>query len=283
MNQTVVVYHANCTDGFFSAYEMYRHFGENADYIPAFYNRPMPDLSPYTDVYMIDISFSRDEMVALNDEKSKFVFLDHHATAEENLKGLEFGVFNANLCGTTLAWKYMNSSEEGKLSKETPPLLYQYVQDRDLWTKELPFIEEMTIAIDSYPKELEVWAGLEAKYGLGHELVSKLVSDGEVLLRSKLVQMDQIVQQQGKMRIQGFTVPCVNAQLYMSDVGHMLNREQPFSVVYFLTADGKVKLSFRSSPQGEDVRKIAESFGGGGHKHAAGSMVSLEEFQKMLL
>jgi len=43
-----------------------------------------------------------------------------------------------------------------------------------------------------------------------------------------------------------------------------------------------VRFSVRSPAEGSDVSEIAKTFGGGGHEHAAGFEVSLEELAQMI-
>ena len=64
-------------------------------------------------------------------------------------------------------------------------------------------------------------------------------------------------------------VPAVNTAENVSDVLNELANDQPFAVAYAYK-DRMWKCSLRSAADGEDVAAIAEQFGGGGHKHAAG-------------
>lgn len=48
------------------------------------------------------------------------------------------------------------------------------------------------------------------------------------------------------------------------------------AATYYDDSDGR-RWSLRSTPEGADVAQIAEAFGGGGHKHAAGFRMTREE------
>jgi nanoRNase/pAp phosphatase (c-di-AMP/oligoRNAs hydrolase) len=76
--------------------------------------------------------------------------------------------------------------------------------------------------------------------------------------------------------IAGYKVPTVNSGVLQSEIGNQLCTlypESPFSVVFFET-EGRKIFSLRSV--GEfDVSLIAKQHGGGGHKNAAGFVVSL--------
>jgi len=100
-----------------------------------------------------------------------------------------------------------------------------------------------------------------------------VVSQGEAILRSIHKAVDRMVKraylvnfptQHGEV-----PVPAVNTAEHVSDVLNELAKDQPFAVAYAYK-DHMWKCSLRSAADGEDVAVIAEQFGGGGHKHAAG-------------
>jgi uncharacterized protein len=72
------------------------------------------------------------------------------------------------------------------------------------------------------------------------------------------------------MQIGGHRVPVANLPAYLaSDAGHLLAEGNPFAAIYFDSAEGR-KFSLRSTDAGLDVAQIAQSYGGGGHRNAAG-------------
>lgn len=64
--------------------------------------------------------------------------------------------------------------------------------------------------------------------------------------------------------------------MYASDVAGKLADGHAFAATYYDDTDGR-RWSLRSTPEGADVSQIAEAFGGGGHKHAAGFRMTREE------
>ena len=83
-----------------------------------------------------------------------------------------------------------------------------------------------------------------------------------------------------RMNIGGYNVPvaCVPYQ-YGSDMCAILAKNEPFAAYYYDTpVDREFRL--RSAPNGMHVGKICESYGGGGHEHAAGFRVSFEKAQE---
>lgn len=71
-------------------------------------------------------------------------------------------------------------------------------------------------------------------------------------------------------------VVAVNTPILQSKVLAKLYEEHPEAVTFaWSQRNGQIHVSFRSKPgEGPDVGRLAESFGGGGHKHAAGCTVS---------
>jgi uncharacterized protein len=75
------------------------------------------------------------------------------------------------------------------------------------------------------------------------------------------------------MVIGGFDVPVANLPYTLSsDAGHLMAQNEPFAACYWDTPDGRV-FSLRSSDAGQDVSAVAKSYGGGGHRNAAGFQV----------
>ena len=78
-------------------------------------------------------------------------------------------------------------------------------------------------------------------------------------------------------RIAGFEVPIVNCpRAIVSELVGELAEGQPFAAGY--TDKGQRRSwSLRSTAAGEDVAAIAQRFGGGGHRNAAGFVTLLDE------
>lgn len=58
-------------------------------------------------------------------------------------------------------------------------------------------------------------------------------------------------------------------EVMASDAGNILCKGEAFAALWYSAKDG-THHSLRSDENGVDVSKIAEQYGGGGHKHAAG-------------
>ena len=151
-----VLYHASCADGFGAAYAAWKKLGSQAKYIPVSYHEYLPDMRENSEVYILDLSYPRDVLIDLNARMKKVIVLDHHKTAQENLRGLVFAKFDMEKSGAVLAWEYFHPDKE-------VPILLEYVQDRDLWQWNLLNSQEVNDLIWSYDRTFEEWQKLASK------------------------------------------------------------------------------------------------------------------------
>jgi nanoRNase/pAp phosphatase (c-di-AMP/oligoRNAs hydrolase) len=68
----------------------------------------MPTISDVENaaVYMLDISWDRKTILDLRERAKDLLIIDHHATAEKELGGLDFAIFDMNKSGAVLTWEY---------------------------------------------------------------------------------------------------------------------------------------------------------------------------------
>jgi oligoribonuclease NrnB/cAMP/cGMP phosphodiesterase (DHH superfamily) len=147
------------------------------------------------------------------------------------------------------------------------PMLVQLVQDRDLWKFNLPNCKEVMAAVALEYKTFGKWDYLDERLENSFELENH----GEVLLRQHQKHCADIIR--GGVRdivIDGMYGACVNCTpQFASDVGNILAKEYLFGATWHTESSGDVKFSLRSIGD-FDVSIVAEKFGGGGHKNAAG-------------
>ena len=252
---TYILFHGNCQDGFGSAYAAWKKYGDSAFYISCHYGQPLPTYIPQgSTVFMIDFSGKREEMIEWNNKYS-FQVIDHHKTAEENLKGLDFAHFDMSKSGALLAWEFFHPGTE-------VPKLLKHISDRDLWQFNLPETKAVSIALFSLPYEFNVWDKVDC---------NKLADEGFALLRYQDQLVDMIIKKSFPKKIAGHNVVVVNSTSHWSEVGNTLCKKYPdadFSASFYQDIDG-YKWSLRSIGD-FDVSAIAKKFGGGGHKNAAG-------------
>ncbi len=254
--RTAVLYHAHCADGFGAAWSAWRKLGDEARYIPVRHGAPPPELPESASVYILDFSYPRLTIEEMRERYASLQVIDHHRTAEEELRGLDYALFDLEKSGAVLSWEFFHPDEP-------VPELLRYVMDRDIWSHRLSNSREVFAALSSYPMDFAVWSGLD---------VSLLAEEGVPIVRY-LKEMVKLVCDQARLEtVAGHRVPVVNVAIHGSEVGEELLRrfpDAPFAVSYFDRADGIRQWSLRSRAD-FDVSKIARSFQNGGHSQAAG-------------
>lgn len=257
----------------------YLAYGEDADYIGVDYGKPPPKIPQDVPVRIIDFSYSREILAGLKETNPDLVVLDHHKTAQEDLRGLEHAVFDMEKSGAVLAW------EEFHPGSPVPPF-FLYLQDRDLWKFELPYSREIAAAVSSHSFDFREWAKI-------CDDVNKLHQDGIVCLRMISSAVDIMVKNSQRVIFNGtcqdvtlkthagsfgvigpnlWAGPASNASVFFSEVGERLLElypEAPFSAYYFDRGDGRRQWGMRSRKD-FDCAVIAKLFGGGGHAQASG-------------
>lgn len=272
-----ILYHANCNDGSGAALAAWMLFSdEGNEYIPVQYGSLLPDGLDGEEVVMLDFSVKRPEIIDL-DKRAKMVWIiDHHASAERELDGIEretehvVATFDMNQSGAVLAWKNFHDGQV--------PKLLQLVQDRDLWRFELNETKAVCAALQLLPDFREWRQFIDEPNLIDHYLVPR----GKAILKYLEMQSEKIlVSEQAYATIGEDTVPVYNLLGFLiSDTLHKaLDKHDwaPFVASYF-EVKGKRVYSLRSRKGSDvDVGKIAAQYGGGGHKHAAGFSVPIED------
>ena len=282
---TRIWYHGGCRDGFTAAYCAWLVLGDDAEYVPVTHGRPPPKVEEGATVYILDFSYKRPVILELIERlgpDGKLIILDHHASAEKELAGLDRHeharaiasahggrahvaiVFDMNKSGARLAWEYFNPY----YAPELCPLFVRYVEDRDLWRFDLPDSKAINAVVAVTPMTFKAWNDL-------HDLffnVPVLRARGEAILSHQDALVDRIIKSERFRSLAGHVVPTVNTCVLQSEVCARMCADSPnapFSVAYFKGADGKTYVSLRSVGD-FDVSALAAEYGGGGHRNAAG-------------
>jgi oligoribonuclease NrnB/cAMP/cGMP phosphodiesterase (DHH superfamily) len=263
MKKGICIYHGGCPDGFASAWLWWQVFRDDFEYYPGVYNQPPPDVSGRK-VVLVDFSYKRPIMEQIIKDAESVEIIDHHQSAEEDLKdlvGAKTLIFDKSHSACILTKKYLNKNHQSTNFPTTAGQLLEYIEDRDLWTLKLPSNGEFYAALRSYPQEFELWNSFN---------VACLIKEGISIRRYHLEIKKEMMKNVITRTIGGHAVPCVNAPwLFASEIAGDLAEGQPFAACYWDTPNGTT-YSLRSKENGLDVAKIAEQYQGGGHKHASG-------------
>lgn len=267
----LVIYHGNCYDGFSAAWA-FRHFLGDADYVAARYGDNPPDCSG-RDVYVLDFSYPREQMVKMHRVATRMLVLDHHKTAEADCEGLLFCIFDMEKSGCRLTWDYISASIHN--AEVPPPQWLLWVEDRDLWRFRYGDDTKNAHAyIASLPMTFKDWDALNDLDKMTDGIdPPEIVKRGQIIRRYIDTYNEKAAQESSEVDWLGHRVAVLNVPYQNASemAGVLLERfpDSDFSACYFHRADRRWQFSLRSR-SGFDVSAIAQQFGGGGHAGAAG-------------
>lgn len=273
-----VLYHANCFDGMGAYYAAWKKFGKEATYIAASYGEPTPEMEPGSILYLLDFSYSKTIVGALSLVHKQVVVLDHHKTAEADLKDLSYPnleiIFDMERSGAVIAWEYFHP-------QDSVPDLLIYIQDRDLWKFKYPESKTIGAGLRSVPFDVEKWDRIIQG---GHPALETLREQGELILTLEDTLIDKFCQEVMWGKIGGYIVPIINISTVFSEATAALltkNSKAQFSAYFYIRKDGLVQFGLRSKGD-MDVSAVATQYRGGGHKNAAGFVTDLNTLKTIV-
>jgi len=298
-DKVLVYYHDNCIDGYTSAWAARRGLiinrgvsANNISCIPIEYQSiSFLELEANTDVdaiYFVDFSVPADTLVILASKVNDVYVLDHHKTAYglyskwgfdvEKNPVMSGSIGNIHIfldlyeSGASLTWKFFFTNSYGGL-----PLLVKFVKDYDLWKFSLPDTKVINMYLRVTPKTFEDWNKLFAALSDPAEMYN-IVKQGEAIQDYHDMLVQDYVDQAEPCDIDGEIGLVVNCSgHFASDVGGALAiKSGTYGATWQQDINNRVKWSLRSRGY-YDVSKLAEKFGGGGHKNAAGFVMSNPE------
>lgn len=262
MKDIVVIYHGKCRDGFGGAWAAWKKFGDSANYYPAQRAQEPPEIKN-KEIYFIDFTYSPEITKKYISENKKIVIIDHHITAQEAVKLASENSFDINHSGAVLAWQYF-------FPGQAVPKLFQHIEDTDLWRFNLENTREIAAFLELYDFDFKLWdeffAGMEDA-----EKRKKYIEEGKVVLRYEAVLLKDAVEDRAELvEFEGYKVLAVNYPHFLaSDLGHVFVVKNPPMGIVWSEKKGMITVSLRSNGI-VDVSAIAQKYGGGGHKAAAG-------------
>lgn len=279
------IYHGNCADGFGAAWVVRQYFGDGSvEFHAGIHGEKPPDASG-RDVVIVDFCYKRPVLDKLAQRANGVLILDHHKTAHDDLMDIDVpeswdswlnsfspsskpsepilgAVFDMDRSGAGLTWDFF-------FPDITRPMLINHIEDRDLWRFSLDGTREIQAALFSYAYDFALWDRFMLL-----ENFDDMRAEGATIERKHFRDIDELLGVcMRRITIGGHDVPVANLPYTLTnDAGHTMAMGEPFAACYYDTADGRV-FSLRSTEDGLDVSEIARTFGGGGHRHAAGFRV----------
>jgi len=275
----VVIYHANCDDGFGAAFSanqfLTRQFPDKKiKYIPMSYTTEIP-FSEFIDknVCVFDYSFKSHITTQIIGISKKFAVIDHHKSAVNELEHIsdEYKVFNMEYSGAYMAWKFF--FPDGPV-----PKLIQYIQDNDIWTKQMP----LTLEYSAYMPSIAHTFNEYKRLSNDDELMKCIEVNGSIMLKQNDIMIKSIIEHASPIFItiknKHYIVAHINSNVFRSEIGNqVLNKliHCNFSAVYSVNSfNDTTGFSLRSMNDRTDVTTIAQLYGGGGHRNACGLSIN---------
>lgn len=266
--QTIVLYHGKCPDGFGGAYAAWKKYGDTAKYMPVDHGDAPPEGLEGHDVYLVDFCFEvAEQMDKLAKNTTRFVVLDHHKSSKILVENAPEWVYNEKQSGATIAWNYFHP--------DLPtPRLMKYLEDGDLYRFILPETRDLFSYLLVLPFEFSAWdklaLGLEDDVQRSDILkkASAYTEFFEALAKSS-------IERAKKVYFEGHEVYFVATHpniTMKSFVGNELYKKLPPFALVVTAHPGGFGVSIRGDGT-VDVAKIAEKYGGGGHSGSAGFFI----------
>lgn len=275
----LVIYHANCTDGYGAAFAAWLKLGDEAEYVPMQYGQAkLHEALPFNplnrEVYILDFSFERQIMDFIFRDAKRVVWLDHHKTAFEmwcaphlkettffmNQGDVEVGqkdhyiLLDNNKSGAMLAWEYFHPGTE-------VPRLIQHIDDRDRWQWKLEGSAEIHAALSSCkPWSFAQWEHLFERVKTP-KWAQMFEAEGSAILRAQKQHVEQMAKQAWKCKIPNYNVDDAIVQAHMGE--WELRREQALVEMAELHAlpGLAVNASLHQSEVGHELANASGTFG----------------------
>ncbi|AYV84596.1 MAG: DHH family phosphohydrolase [Hyperionvirus sp.] len=276
----VVIYHGGCSDGFTAAMAGKLFFERGGLKKELVYYGGVFDRAPAYEeikdkcVLVVDFSYPMSVMTKLLGCVKKVLILDHHKSAMEDLKELPVvnKVFHMGYSGAYISWRYF--FREGDV-----PLMVRYVQDNDLWLKEMDSTNEVSAYIYSLGFVFEEYEKLLDDAFIKNDVIPMgrgMVKQNNSIIANAVKHVDiKFIRIGGKY----YFVGILNGTTLKSELGNKIMvafANVNFAAIYsHNNHNGTTHFSLRSLKTASDVSGIAKVFGGGGHAQSSGLTLSV--------
>lgn len=283
----VCIYHSVDLDGWMSAaivkyWHMVHLYTEPStmDFIGWNYGNPIPDLSEYDKVIMVDIILPVEKMRELwfNLDKT-VIWIDHHISAINDNNDLVWaGIQDVKFAACELTWKFFvpefsmpeivrllgmyDSFRHKGTEEERKVLEFQYGARQAISNYE----EAYSYLVQTIEDEKNGYTFNDDTSNIGH-----LYNKGVAIYQYLCTEAKQIYKNCFVVKLGDYYFSCVNRERFNPiNFGINYHDEKYDGFACFHYANGKFYYSLYNDNGQVDVSEIAKAYGGGGHKGAAG-------------
>ncbi len=227
-------------------------------------------------IIIVDFSFKPEIMEKVLLLTNNVIWIDHHGTAFEYKYSLTLsGIRDKEFSGCELAWKYFYG---GKVM----PRAVELIGDRDKWAwkfKEDTAYFNVGLKLYDHQPQDSIWDRL---FGLPTRLIEvpNIIKKGELCLKFRDNFCEDYCKSYGfKTEFEGYK--CFALGLYMFGSEAFGDRMKKYDIcLSFAYLGDSWTVGLYSDGKGIDVGKIAQKYGGGGHKGASGLICKELPFKK---
>ena len=233
-------------------------------------------------IIMVDFSLQPFvEMAKLHTEfDDRLIWIDHHISAIEESKSWKDGdnkslndkingLRMVGLAGCELTWKHFFPEIE---MPNAVRLLGRY----DVWDHKDPNVLPFQMGIrleNTWPdaKNMSMWQDYFSKFS--ENLIKDTINEGKTILKYQKQENEKYAKSCAmEIDFKGFKAIAINKLLTNSQLFDSVWDESKYDlmITFGLRANGMWTMSFYTTKENVDCSQIAKSFGGGGHRQAAG-------------
>ena len=282
-SQPVCIYHKDCSDGTAAATVFLKKFPEGKAFPFAYgYTKNEAEeflsvLKPDTIVYTLDCTILAKECL---EKGNTVISLDHHISVQE--EAIELAktqpnytyIFNNDLSGATVTWTYFFPDEK-------IPRWLELVQDTDLWTKkfeESKYFVNWSYMQTNNPQSLLFLFERE-------DALQECLQKGSFLedLNQFYIKSFKEKSKPLFLTYKDYGIPAYNSTFLQSVLANVLADPILGVAIIFSVKGDRVRMSVRSIKDSKiSALEVAQQFGGGGHRNAAGCEVDFNTFTQLI-
>jgi len=269
----ICFYHSADLDGHCSG-AIVKKFIPNCQLFGIDYNDNFPYelINNQTIIYMVDFSLPIRQMQKLKLLCKELIWIDHHISIISDVNSTNFkcnGILDINYAASLLTWKYFNNNNI--------PEPIQLIANYDIWdhTNELtvPFQYGLKTEYDTTPNNQELWSKL-----FNNEFI-KYIEIGKYILKYEEIQNIKLCKKLAfSSTLNGLPAMCINAignSKIFNSIWDEYKSTHKLMLTFIKLKDSNTwKISIYTTHDDIDCSEIAKSFGGGGHKKAAGFCIT---------
>nr|QBK88507.1 MAG: uncharacterized protein LCMiAC01_01840 [Mimivirus LCMiAC01] len=298
-----IIYHNKCIDGFSGFYlflKSKKWAKESLIYPDQPFSKEIPPEIEGKNVIIIDVAYYPSIIKAIAKKARKLLFIDHHKSIRDGITKLKLKkphviIYDVNQSGVSLVWKHFFGNKK-------MPSFVKYIKDNDIgewkYKETIPFILALKVKYELKPVNynLKKWDKL-----FDEKEIKSLIEVGKIYQEHNNYLIDINSKKYSIMHFPSKKIADINNDT-LNDIGEykvaVVNGGCPtvsllgkrivetvdvdFCLIWnYIIRAKKYVVSLRSSEERRskvDVSKIADYFGGGGHKQASAFSFSSNKF-----